>query len=78
MAEIIYIALGKEPPRGPWVLVERAPLSSFVNEHAIVEHSDGTTFYVTAAKDWDAVTADAVAWADTHKISAVYVRGRRT
>jgi hypothetical protein len=77
MAEIIYIALEKEPPDRPLVLVERAPSSRSAQARSMVKHRDGATFYVAAVKDWDAATADAVAWADKQGIPAVYVRGRR-
>ena len=78
MAEIIYIASGKEPSGHPWVLVERGQLSGSANKDAVVDHRHGATFYVTSVENWDAVTADAITWADTHRISAVYVRGGTT
>ena len=76
MADIIHIRKDEKPPADQdWVLLERTPSGKYAGIGSVA-HAQGANFDPFLTEDWEAAIARAVAWADSHGIPAVHVRGR--
>ena len=74
MAEIIHILQGENPPEDQdWVLLERTPSGRYVGNGSVA-HAQSAIFRLFPPEDWKDAISEAVAWADSHGISAVHVR----